>query len=414
VICGLLLGVVDLVRAGLFAAVIPLAAAAVVLRSRVRIANRRSVEPVRIEAGEAVTVTLSITNRAVLRTGALLLEDQLPDRLSGTARFVVPGLAGREVRTVSYRMPALRRGTYRVGPLRMRLTDPFHMVDVVRSFSATSEFVVTPAIDRLPSIEPPRSYDIGENAGSHSIGARGADDASTREWRTGDDLRKIHWRSTARTGVLMVRLEERPWQGRGTLLLDLRASAHLTGVPIPHGDDPREHDSLEWAVSAAASIGTHLLLAGRDVTLIDDQRGADERHQFDNAARLGEYLATVRPTGVTDLTHQAEVLRAAARESAVIAVVGALEPSSLRTLAEAHPRSSGIPAFALLLDVDSWRTDDEPSTTAASCGAAARVLENAGWHVVIVRGGDGIADVWLRLLRGGSMSRAEQTGLIRR
>jgi hypothetical protein len=42
------------------------------------------------------------------------------------------------------------------------------------------------------------------------------------------------------------------------------------------------------------------------------------------------------------------------------------------------------------------------------------VLENAGWHVVIVRGGDGIADVWLRLLRGGSMSRAEQTGLIRR
>src|SRR5690348_13307489 len=101
VLCGLLLGVVDLVRAGLLALAIPLVAAAVVYQSRVRIANRRAVEPTRAEAGGSVTVTLAVTNRALLRTGALLLEDQLPQQVSGTARFVVPGLAGREVRSVS-------------------------------------------------------------------------------------------------------------------------------------------------------------------------------------------------------------------------------------------------------------------------------------------------------------------------
>ncbi|MDT4984957.1 MAG: hypothetical protein QOF95_2447 [Pseudonocardiales bacterium] len=206
-LCGILLGEVDLVRAGVLALAVPLAAAFVVFRSRVRIANRRSADPARASAGDAVAIHLAVTNRSVLRTGSLMLEDQLPPQLTGRARFVVPGLGGRETRTVSYRMPGLPRGRYRAGPLRIRLTDPFRMIDVTRSFTATTEFVVTPIVDPLPAVEPPRSYDIGDNAGSHSIGAHGADDASTREYRTGDDLRKIHWRSSARTGALMVRQE---------------------------------------------------------------------------------------------------------------------------------------------------------------------------------------------------------------
>ena len=174
-----------------------------------------------------MVVDLTITNRSLLPMGALMLEDQLPNQLTGHARFALDGLRSRETRTVSYRMPQLARGRYRVGPLHIRLTDPFHLVDLRRSFTATDEFAVTPMIEPLRDLEPPRSIDVGDNAGSHSIGARGADDASTREYRTGDDLRKIHWRSSARTGALMVRQEERPWQGEVTLLLDLRASAHV-------------------------------------------------------------------------------------------------------------------------------------------------------------------------------------------
>src|SRR4051812_46319341 len=81
VLCGLLLGEIDLVRVGVLAAAIPCVAALVVQRSRVQIANRRSVEPTRASAGEPVTVHLVISNRSVLRTGTLMLEDQLPDRL---------------------------------------------------------------------------------------------------------------------------------------------------------------------------------------------------------------------------------------------------------------------------------------------------------------------------------------------
>ena len=117
--CGLLLGIVDLARAGVLALAVPLLAASVVLRSRVQVANRRSAEPARAAAGETVVVHLTISNRSRLSTGALMLEDQLPGQLRGNARFVLDGLSSRETRTVSYRMPGLPRGQYRTGPLHI-------------------------------------------------------------------------------------------------------------------------------------------------------------------------------------------------------------------------------------------------------------------------------------------------------
>lgn len=404
-LCGLLLGEVDLVRAGVLALAVPLAAAFVVYRSRVRIANRRSAEPSRASAGDAVAIHLAVSNRSLLRTGALMLEDQLPQQLTGRARFVVPGLAGREARTVSYRMPGLPRGHYRAGPLRIRLTDPFRMVDVTRSFTATTEFVVTPVVDPLPSGEPPRSYDIGDNAGSHSIGTHGADDASTREYRTGDDLRKIHWRSSARTGALMVRQEERPWQGQITLLLDTRSSAHVLGPPPRSPDeptDPRRASSMEWAISAAASIGTHLMVAGRDVGLIDDFAVPARLHLGD-PDRLADHLAGIRAAQSSDLSSVAGLARSSARDSALVAVLGLIDSNSLRILADAHPRGAAIPAFAMVLDTQSWLTPDLERVSGATADgppdSAARVLRAAGWNVVVIGCGDTTPSAWQTLLR---------------
>lgn len=415
VLCGLLLGETDLVRAGVLAAAIPLAAAVVVHRSRVRVANRRSVEPVQAVAGQSVTVHLTITNRSVLPTGALMLEDQLPERLTGRARFVLDSLSSHEVRTVSYRLPTLGRGRYRAGPLRIRLSDPFRMIDLTRSFTATSEFVVAPIVDLLPPVDPPRSDDLGDSGGSHSIGTHGADDASTREYRTGDDLRKIHWRSSARTGALMVRQEERPWRAQTTVLLDLRAIAHMAADdPEANGPDPRQSSSLEWAVSAAASIGARAIRSGRDVGLIADR---PERVRFADPGHLAGHLASVREVPGADLTPLAPVIRSAARESALFAVLGKLHAPALRLLADSHPRGRSSPAFALLLDAPTWadpsrrerRDADQGETTA---DASAAVLRNAGWRVAVVRQGMSTAEAWQLLLAGFAPTTA--LGAVRR
>jgi uncharacterized protein (DUF58 family) len=411
VLCGLLLGEIDLVRAGVLAAAVPCVAALIVRRAQVQIANRRSVEPVRAAAGEAVTVNLVISNRSVLRTGTLLLEDQLPERLVGRARFVLDPLGSHESRTVSYRLPSLGRGRYRVGPLRIRLSDPFRLIDVTRSFTATSEFIVAPVVDQLPPVEPPRSDELGDSGGSHSVGTHGADDQSTREYRIGDDLRKIHWRSSARTGTLMVRQEERPWRGQSTVLLDMRSIAHAEAADAaarqaPH--DPRITSSFEWAVSAVASIGSHLLLRGRELTLLGDP--TEDRLRLANSNVLANHLAGVRSLGHPDLTVLGGPVRAAVRESSLVAVFGKLDPNSLRMLADAHPRGRATPAFAILLDVDTWR--DPEAAANPLLDASAAVLRNAGWRVATARQGDSTALAW-ELLLSGFASAARGAAVIR-
>lgn len=406
-LCGLLFGEVNLIRAGCLVAAVPLVAAVVVHRSQVTIASRRGVSHARAAAGTEVVVQLTVTNRSVLPTGALMLEDRLPARLTGRARFVLDGLNGRETRTVAYHVPRLPRGTYDAGPLRVRLTDPFGLIDTTRSFSARSHFVITPVVDRLPDLHLPNSWDLGENAGSHSIGSRGADDASTREWRHGDDLRKIHWRSTARTGALMVRHEERPWQGHATLLLDLRSLAHATaGKGAATGDD-RDLRSMEWAISAIASIGSQLFLTGREVSLMVDP--SVDRVRFASQGTFVDHLAEVSGTRNETLLPMIPALRSAMRDSTVVAVLGQVDDASVHALAEAHPRGSATPAFAILLDVGSWRDADEDAAKADHDTAApiwtarsrrvAETLRAAGWWVVPARRGDSIPAVWTRLLR---------------
>ncbi len=400
-LCGVLLGETDLVRAGVLAAAIPLVAAVVVHRSRLQVANRRGLEPRRAAAGDTVTVNLTVTNRSVLPTGALMLEDQLPGRITGRARFVVDSLSGHEARTVSYRIPALGRGRYQVGPLHIRLGDPFGMIELTRSFSTTTEFLVAPRLDRLLANDPPRSDELGTSSGSHSIGAHGADDASTREYRTGDDLRKIHWRSTARTGQLMVRQAERPWRSHSTVLLDVRAVAHRSASREPEAGstDERSTSSLEWAVSAAASIGVQAMRAGRDLALIADTR-PDTRAQFTDADQYSTHLATVRESPASDLTGLSDLIRAAARDSALVAVLGRLSSADIRLLCNAHPRGRTTPALALLLDVDSWATSPSTDGLPSPAEAAAGVLRSAGWRVHVVRQGIALPHAWQLLMAG--------------
>ena len=111
----------------------------------------------------------------------------------------------------------------------------------------------------------PRSATAG-GAGStgearpHRVGVVGQDDVLVREYRQGDDVRRIHWRSTARWGDLMVRREEQAWDPSASILLDSRVSAHAgRGM----------HNSMEWAISAAASIGIHFLDDGFGIEIYE-------------------------------------------------------------------------------------------------------------------------------------------------
>jgi uncharacterized protein (DUF58 family) len=201
----------------------------------------RRVLPARVHAGGNSRVELSLTNSATRRSTVLSVRDPFD---SGTrwARFLVSPLDPGESARAAYRLPTDRRGVYDLGPLQVGLTDPFGLVTTSIEAAPQTRLTVYPRV--VPVAPPPSSHGDDPLAGAdHPRGLTGGgeDFYALREYVRGDDLRKVHWPSMARTDELMVRQDEMPWQSRSTILLDTRAAV----APDP---------ALEILVSAAASL----------------------------------------------------------------------------------------------------------------------------------------------------------------
>jgi uncharacterized protein (DUF58 family) len=390
----LLVGQRDLLRAAVFLLVLPLAASWLVSRTRYRLACERTLEPARTAAGTTSTVRLRLDNISRLPSGVLLMEDALPYSLGGRPRFVLDKIEPHGVREVSYPVTSDVRGRFTVGPLSVRLTDPFGLCELTRSFATTAELVVTPTVVPLPAVRLGGDWAGGGDAASRSVSSSGTDDAATREYRHGDDLRKVHWRSTARVGELMVRREEQPFQSRATLLLDGRSAAH-------RGDGPAS--SFEWSVSAIASIGVALARSGFALSLV---RETGEALTPPGVALteglLLDTLATVQSNRSWSLEGSVEQLRRGGLGGVLIAVLGAVDLQDAEALARL--RTGSAVCVAVLVDADSW-APTSPRGRAASAQqheAVDTLLTAAGWRVLPISSGTALADRWP--LAGGRLA----------
>ena len=309
-----------------------------------------------------------------------------------------------------------------LGPLRLRLVDPFGLVERGAVGTDTATLLVVPRVRPLGAEGPAGGHGGGGEGSRRTIAVHGEDDVSTREYRHGDDLRKVHWRATARTGELMVRLEERPWRAQATLLLDTRARAHLLaprhgGLPRigPPGDDDPPPDSLEWLIEAAASIGTTLAQRGAALRAVTDTA---ELVPTSGRGRLSpedllDRLATVGPSRVPVLRTGVEQLCRAAGDGPVVCLLGAVGPDDVVELIRG--RSGPTSNAAILLDIESWaeagagRSRRSAATTSSRVLAgqredAASLLRSAGWRVAVAGADRSVADVWSAL--GGAVPAA--------
>jgi uncharacterized protein (DUF58 family) len=412
---GVLLGQRDLLRVGILLAALPLVSVWVVVRTRYRLACSRRLDPARVAVGENTDVLLRLDNVSRLPTGLLLGEDRLPFALGARPRFILDRVEPRGHRAVSYPVQSEVRGRYSVGPLAIRLTDPFGMCELRRSFSGRDTLTVTPEVQALPDVRLGGEWSGNGESRARSIAAAGEDDVATREYRDGDPLHRVHWRSTARHGELMVRREEQPWQSRATLLLDSRALAH-------RGEGAAA--SFEWAVSAAASIGVHLVRRGFGLRLLtehgaavtgDDAGGGDGRgdlrrdvrratHEVDGLGGdveglLLDALAIARTSSGEDLREVVAALRRGG-DSMIVAVLGGVTVEQAEELARA--RHGSTTAVCILLDVASWtvlapRARDEAARTFDD---VTLLLRSAGWRVLPARPGDSLPLLWERAAQG--------------
>jgi len=349
-IAGLFLGERDLVSVGVLLIVLPLFSALAAGRARYRLSCTRSVSPPRVAAGQTARVQLRLENVSRLPTGLLLAEDTVPYALGTRPRYVLNGIERGGTRELSYPLRSDLRGKFEIGPLEIRIADAFGLVELGRSFSSRTAFLVTPKVTALPRAVVSGSW-LGDGEGRARIAAAaGEDDVVPRAYRDGDELRRVHWRSTARYGELMVRREEQQWRNRVLLLLDTRRAAHVGSGAA---------SSFEFAVSAAASVGVHLARQGLDGELITDTGTLSAPGVFEDV--LLNSLAVIKPSRGRELAAGLATLRRSA--GLTVAVVGRLSAGTARQLA-ASRRDAG-PAIALLLAVSTWAgTGQDPGAPA--------------------------------------------------
>jgi hypothetical protein len=268
--------------------------------------------------------------------------------------------------------------------MSVRVTDPFGLVELGRTFRTTVPLTVTPRTVNLPQILLGGAWTGSGDNRPRAFATGSAEDVTVREYRRGDDLRRVHWRSSAKAGELMVRREEQPWQSRATLFLDNRVIAHR-GQGIA--------SSLEAAVSAAASIAVHLSRRGFAVRLVtaagEDQSSAWHLRESDlNAGPLLEALAVVQPVSLPRL--DTNWLTEGTHGGLTVAVFGAVYAADLPVLRRMQHQAGS--ALAIALDVDAW-TGVPPGS------GSTPLLGQQGWRAVTLGPRDRLDGVWQELGR---------------
>lgn len=322
---GRLFGIFELFLAGAAGATLVLAAALVVRTTKLRLEVARGLQPPRVHAGSPARVELRVRNRGSRRTPLLSLRD--PVGRERSARVVLAPLGVDEAVRAAYRLPTDERGILRVGPLEVEVSDPFGLAALRTAGAPLAELTVWPAVDDISPL--PHTQGDDPHGGvdyPNPMAAHGDDFYALRPYVAGDDLRRVHWRSTARRDQLMVRQDEMPWQGRATVLLDTRRVAHSNA-------------SFERAVSAAASIlvatARHRFLLRLVTTAGHDTGFAAGTSHIEG---MLEHLAAVRLVEAGRLPTLVATLRRPGNGGALAAVVGGRAGTELDTLG--HLRSS--------------------------------------------------------------------------
>ncbi|MER7174689.1 DUF58 domain-containing protein [Streptomyces mesophilus] len=404
--CAYVLGQGDLLRVGLLLAVLPLVSAIVLYRTRYRVAGSRRLSPARVPAGSESRVHLRMDNVSRLPTGLLMLQDRVPYVLGPRPRFVLDRVEAGGRREVSYRVRSDLRGRYPLGPLQLRLSDPFGMCELTRSFSAFDTLTVIPRVEALPPVRLSGEAQGYGDGRQRSLALAGEDDVIPRGYRHGDDLRRVHWRSTAKYGELMVRREEQPQRARCTVLLDTRRIAHQGAGP---------DSAFEWAVSGAASALVHMLERGFSVRLLTDTgnsvpgEGSDgfagsTTESADAAGMMMDTLAVVDHSDGAGLSRAYDVLRGGA-EGLLVAFLGELDEEQAAVVARMRQRSGAAVAF--VLDNGAWAHGAQAPS--AQLEERLRLLREAGWTALAVPPGLPLPELWKQAdrQRTGVMGRSE-------
>jgi uncharacterized protein (DUF58 family) len=344
-------------------------------------ADYRVLNP-RAHVGEVLQAIYRVENHD--RWGKPWLEvwndSTLPVSLPGRAL----GIQGLGTRQWLAKLTLTRRGSYRLGPLRLRTGDPFGLFSSEMIVGSPTSVVVFPEVVPLPHWRLPPSPIDGNTPVKRRYEAASPLVSTVRPYVHGDAINRVHWLSSARHGALHVKEFDLEQAADLWLLLDLDRRVHAGVGP---------EASVETAVTVAASIALRTLADNRSVAMTATARRI-QIHQPDRGTRVEQkllhLLANVQADGVTPL---AEVLAATAsqlrRGMTLCIVTGATDRAWVRALAPLRRR--GVAAIVMLIDRSSYASSESDERSRAELGAVRHALAEYDIIHRIIRRGDDIA-----------------------
>ena len=264
-----------------FAGAVLAVVAAVALIGRTRLVVRMRLPQHRVAVGDPAGVVVTAENPSRLPSVPTTVEVPVG---AGLVDVAVPSIAPGATFEQDVPVPTVRRGVLDVGPVTGVRADPVGLVRREIVWTAREQVIVHPRTVAIPSTSTGLVRDL---EGQATTDLSPADIAfhAIREYMPGDDPRTIHWKSTAKSGDLMVRQFEDTRRSHLVVALGLSRSEF--------GDD----DEFELAVSAAASLGTRAIRDGRDVTVVVSERTPEFAKRPVYAVHQ---LPTVTPTRLLD------------------------------------------------------------------------------------------------------------------
>ncbi|MFV0460243.1 MAG: DUF58 domain-containing protein [Actinomycetales bacterium] len=403
----------DALRLAVLLLAVPALGVALLLLAPAVTRLRRQLTPAQIEVGGQASVHVQILNPSRTLTRVQRAEEALPEELGEGPRFSIDRLAPDQALSVSYHVTGTRRGEYPLGPMTLYTGDALGMAQLARTYPRVDGILVLPRIHPLSGRGPGAgTAGVGESAQMHTASA-GEYDVTTRQYRQGDDLRRVHWPSTARRGELMVRRQEQADEHRATVLLDARLDGHRgepgdgSGAGSPGGDG-----SLEWAISAAASVCVHLGEAGFAVRLIVDGTDPGWVDALDGEARtaLLSRLAVLTPQPADTLDQGVSLVATEPDSHLIVAVLGEVTAHAVRPLTR---HAGGV---ALLAAPASWADlpDGQAARLEADLAEARDRLAHARWRTVTYGARTAIPDAWAAAVGDAGSSPADDGPGIKR
>ncbi|WP_240606013.1 DUF58 domain-containing protein [Planctomonas deserti] len=202
----------------------------------------------------------------------------------GLAEFPVPSLrAGRTYEEV-FVVPTTARGVLEVGPVRTVKGDPIGLLRRESGAAEALRLFVHPRTIPVPSMSTGFVRDLEGNP-TRDLSASDVAFHAVREYSPGDERRHIHWRSSAKTGTVMVRQFEETRRSHIMIALSLASSDYATD------------EEFELAVSVAGSLGVRAISDARNVSIVASERTPEFAKRKTYALRR---LSTITRTRLLD------------------------------------------------------------------------------------------------------------------